>query len=1060
MSSPSRTNEDIKRDEKVYWFLLKLSGIIRNPDKLQKPEIRDIAEKWGFQKDRTGQKFVERVLSNLYDEDKNKPALPSLSLNRLVEILKGIDNYWKQQKTTNSIPIILQKRDKIRAIRKYCELTRKEKKDLGLPVDLPTFIEENFIDSSDNYIKTSNQVILTDYPDKKYVDINIEKEQKKGSVVSTIDREYLNNLVKEVIEDKFSEEWINNNQLIVEEIQKKVKEEITVIAVQSGLEIARYHLSKTLPKECLEPFSKAYKKQWESQLSDNWIKQLTSIIIDNKRISDKIPITLRFIEIKKIGPLPFEFKNPKNDLINEQLLEEDPDEIATREAFNIFKRNNAYQVRIHYRLKFLNEDNKEENQKDNIDFVEEISGMSSILSLVHKALNRGLLWDIPCLKEYFPVVQEVYIEDKLFGGVGLATVWSKLRGRLIRLDDLKELLEGNRKKEGHNKDSCDFDFDFDCYVEGSDVIQADYVGFDLTECIAKSGFFLRLKLIENTGIDPEIYLEQLKRRIEKQKYLLEGKKYLRSYPFSLLAMKNYLEEKILKDDESNPPEQGTKIADETKLSIIRGFLDEGLVNTAGKLLQEFETHFDKGYFSHFLKVGYYLCQAEYTFLSHEDELGKTQQQKIDTCKEYLDKAEEELRQRLRKFFRIGEMAQGNLSPSYYYWTKIYMMRAKLSLFFPKYLAGETVLQLFPSLVSFGKARVYYAPREGDSYLCAKVSLYQSWCYLIQGYIDGQPKGFSKQECIDWAKKLIDHALINYQDTSQECYRDYTDNLFYNEQNQKKFESLKLKIDSLPFLHLVLSDKIENENNEQGKDNSDKIKNENNEQVKNNSETGVRVYKINANLIKRNLISTLEEDKKIDLFGQHSSLYFFALGMVTLCDNYTEKTVLKNLEDAYDYFVCSWAIAEGGSKLDKDKNTNVTTLERIFDELKIGETPIRDNFEVSKLRGLFFHRISEWVDLAKIFMAVSRSIIGDKFEVVNAILDEDEDVFSKVPEDFKKVEITNGQEKYNRHLESTFKRIKSYLRDYVTNFDAQHKNKSLVERRDEIVKAIFLRLRGD
>ncbi|MFM7790063.1 MAG: hypothetical protein ACKO90_18675, partial [Microcystis panniformis] len=102
---------------------------------------------------------------------------------------------------------------------------------------------------------------------------------------------------------------------------------------------------------------------------------------------------------------------------------------------------------------------KKENKEENIDFVEEVSGISSILSLVRKALNRGLLWDISCLNIYFPVMQDVYTEDKytedkLFSGDGLASVWSKSRGRLIKSEDLKYLLENEEKN------------DFDSYVDG------------------------------------------------------------------------------------------------------------------------------------------------------------------------------------------------------------------------------------------------------------------------------------------------------------------------------------------------------------------------------------------------------------------------------------------------------------------------------------------------------------------------------------------------------------------------------------------------------------------
>lgn len=1022
MSKPAKRDpEDIKREERVYFFLLKLAGIKISPDN---PEIEslktlDITRKWGYTgKDAdAGRKFTERVLNGL---NKNKEEnVPPLTLSRLVEILKGL-GVNLDNSHDDLLPKVLSKSDKIKAIRKYCELSRQQKKDLGLPVDFQAYIEENFIDLPDDYTISSDQV--SDCLEDKYIEIDKIKETKdQDSVIWTIKKEYLNNLVEEVIKNKFSKDWLDKNHKLVEEIQGKVENEITFIAVQSGLEIARYHLPKLLSPQDLSQFDEAYKKQWNYQLPDQWIKQLTSTVIDNKIISDQIPIAFRYLEVKKVGPLPFE--SVDDHLINEQLLKKDPDSTATKAAFEIFKKNNAYQVTIHFRLKI-----KKENKEENIDFVEEVSGISSILSLVRKALNRGLLWDISCLNIYFPVMQDVYTEDKLFSGDGLASVWSKSRGRLIKSEDLKYLLENEEKN------------DFDSYVEGSDIIQSDYLGFDLIESIAISGFRVRLKLIEQTGIPPENYIKDLKNRIEEQENLIKGKKYLRSYPFSLLIMEKHLNQTIL--EKYKDRSEWSKIAYEAQLFIIEAYLDEGLVNPARNLLEKLKSHEDN--FSHFVKASYYLCQAEYTFLCSEGKKGQ-KQDLINECKDYIEKAEEQLQKRLLEFFRIGEIAQGNLSPLYYYWTKIYIMKARLSLFFPTFL-GELVNQLFPSLVSFGKARVYYAPREGDSYLCAQVSLYQSWCYLIQAYIGNEPEGFEKDTCIKWAKKLINNGLFNYQETSQECYRDYADNLFSDQKYEKDnllYEQYELlEIECPPFLNYSPSGGVKEDNRG------------------NKSKDGtIKIYDIGSELIKANFVDEEQTSKKpIDLFGQHSSLYFFALGMLKLCDNYNnEEDAKENLKQSFNYFVCSWAIAQGGSQL--GKTSDPVKMNRNFDELKINDVKIEDNFNVSKLRGIFFHCVSEWMDLAKIFMAVCKSILGEDedFQVVQAILTEGgEDVFSKVPEHFDQVVDVAGQTDYNEHLKLAFKNIKDYLSYYISE---KHKNKSLIERRDEVVRAIFIRLRG-
>ena len=302
MPTVSRSEEDIKREKRVYWFLLKLSNV-KNEQK--KPLVKDIASRWGYQKDRAGQKFLERVLSNLYDnnKDKDKPALPSLSLSKLVEILEGIEHSWNIEATkeenekTDSLMSLMPKRlktiDKIQAIRKYCELSREEKQKLSLPVDFKTYIQENFIDTEYDYVKSSDDSIS--FPNEKHLDdyINIEKQKKDTNlIVGTIQGEYFDHLIEEVIRErlfesspnpskthrghnsdyeqqdkldinKIFEDWKSNkkNKERLKKIKNQVTNTIQIIAVKSGLEIEKSQISKILDKELNQEFEKAYKEQ-------------------------------------------------------------------------------------------------------------------------------------------------------------------------------------------------------------------------------------------------------------------------------------------------------------------------------------------------------------------------------------------------------------------------------------------------------------------------------------------------------------------------------------------------------------------------------------------------------------------------------------------------------------------------------------------------------------------------------------------------------------------------------------------------------------------------------
>lgn len=320
---------------------------------------------------------------------------------------------------------------------------------------------------------------------------------------------------------------------------------------------------------------------------------------------------------------------------------------------------------------------------------------------------------------------------------------------------------------------------------------------------------------------------------------------------------------------------------------------------------------------------------------------------------------------------------------------------------------------------------------------------------MQGYIGLEPQGFQKEECIKWAEKLINHALLCYQEASQEAYQDYTDSLFsYNsDADQNKYPNLI--IERPPFLNRVSSDTYNDYNN--------------------SNENSITVFSIDSKLIKRNFINQDQSSQVINLlFGHYSSLYFLALGMFTLCKDSSEDKIIDNIKEAYHYFVCSWAISEGGAKLKLNPDSDKYNLTRKSKPLTINynnqKIDIEDKFNVSKLRGLFFHRVSEWMDLGKIFMAVSLCILAEDYTfsnwklTVKAILGEEEAILSKVPEDFES--FAAGQTDYNLHLKSQFKRIKDYLQDYMNNFENRHKKKPIRQRRDEIVQRIFRMLRGD
>lgn len=1045
-----RDQEDTARDAKIYTYLLHISGIKNNPQNLNINKLEaDIAKKWKQTANRT---FVRRVINYLYpnlakNKSSEQDALPALSLNKLVSILTAIEEYWKDEaKNPNendgqSIPEFLKDVDKLRAIRKYCELSREEKKELKLPVDFDTYVKDNFISD----VITRNKPNISNIPSNipKY----IEREEN-NSKTKILNEAYIDNLIQNVIEKELQHEWTNKKNTILE-IKEKVKNEIKAIEMQSGLQAVKY-MRPIIGNSNADLFDEAFIKKWESCLPDELIERLTKFFVDNVKISNEFPIYFKYIEVEKVRTLPLYVKTEYNSvgLLNKELwkLEERKSKVVgegINEFIDALGGRHACRVRVHFYLKFDEDKHKDllNKYKDDLDknfvkelhFFEEVSGASSIISLVRKALNRAVLWDLPSLKQYFPVAQEVYIapEGKLYGNDTLATVWSASRVRLVELEDVKSLL--NLEKSNDNEIDSNL-IDFDSYMNGSDIFQGDYICFDMVEAIAVSGFYARLKTVKEIGVDSQIYLKELCDRIVAKKSLMKGKKRLWSYPFSLRVMESYLQKTILVKYSKNSNEPWSNLAYEAQLHIIQGYIEEGLTEVANFRLNQLESHIE--YFSHLTRANYYLCKATCDFLS-----GEEREHAISKCENFLDKASKELGERSLKFFRIGEFSQANLSPSFSYWASIYALKARISVFFPLFIQ-ESVNNLIYPISLLEKARIS-AARDGNSDCYAKATLYQSWCYLMQAYIGKIREGeFAQSNCIEWARRLIDHALLCYSETSHKAYQDYLkDVVFYNnEQDVDRIERFGgITVPSPPLLHPVFNMTSVHKINEQTN---------HEETVSNNSNM---VINIDSFLIKIHCSST---GKVVDLFGQHSSSYFFSFGMLKLCDDYantSDDEIIEKIKEANKFFVCCWAIAEGGAYLNEETNT----IERNFKKLP------SDNYGVSTIRGLYLHRISEIADLGKVFTVVCKCIIS-KFQpldnqnwndIIGEIFPHEKGVISKIRDE--QLEYAKKQKHYNTHLKRHFENIVEYLRS------CESKNfQSVQSCRKEILIGTFRRLRGE
>lgn len=1048
-------SHDETRYRKVYKELFHLSGI-REGDTISEAEIVRI---WGQRKNRA---FVRRVLINIYpDRFQSKAAqgasLPALSLNRLVDILTAINDYWLSEHTASStkaderlIPPFIGVEEKAKAIKNYSELSRAEKESLGLATDFESYIADN-LDKPKMLLPQATHYQSIEGTSKYHSDNDGRK---------VINAKYIETLIERVAQKELPFPFSGKAE-VIEKIKKEVSNEIKVIELQSGLQSV-VHARSLLEENEYSLFDKSIVQKWEKTLPDEVIEQITRFYIANVKVIEDLPIHFKFIEVDRVSTSPLFVRSTDRPtgLLNPDIWD-DKDVISeeANEFIDAFDERFVYRVRVHFCIKLnpskvthkrlieVYGSDLDTNQKNELHFFEEVSGASSIISLVRKALNRALLWDLPVLKEYFPIAQEVYVdpEGKLYGNDTLSTVWSTSRVRIVQLKDVEYLLSIGEDRSNAKKIS-----DFRSYIEGSNICQGDHVCFDMVEAISASGFHARLKLIQEMGIDCNNYLSQICERVIALKNSIKGKNYLWSYPFSLKVMENYLKKTLLegyltssnerREFRENDVRPWSNLAYDAHLSITQAYLEEGLTEVADHMLHEIEPHIP--YLSHLNHSTYLINKARHTFLS----VGEGREHAISKCDSLLASAGEELKKRSMKFYRIGEFSQANLSPSFSHWARIYALRARISFYFPLFVR-ESTNDLTSSIRLLEKSRIS-AARDGNAYYYAKVTLYQSWCYLMQAYIGKrQEKTSSAKDCIEWARRLIDHALICYSKTSETAYQDYLkDVLSYKSSSdeeahkQERIEKFGgVSIPSPPLIHLVFN--MEDSEADKGKSSKNK-----------------QIIDIDSFLVK---IQCESARKVVDLFGQHSAIYFFSRGMLKLCDdrpNRSDEEFTKDIRAAHKLFTCCWAVSEGGAVA--KKMTQSSTGEKCQQVGRTFEQLPSDDYNVSRIRGLYLHRISELVDMSKIFTVICKYILsryysdyqGEWDDIVTRTLDK-EGIFSRV----EKSDLTyaKNQSEYNRHLQKHFQNIFQYLMSCE-----QKEFQSIQSCRDEIVRSVFLRLRGD
>ncbi|MBF2047153.1 MAG: hypothetical protein IGS54_07290 [Elainella sp. C42_A2020_010] len=1107
-----RDQDDQNRDKAVYEYLLSLSDLdlsvsrrgkgkkdhdSKDREKVEVPTPNEssLAKQWGVERI-----FIRRVLrSVLYEtyyahENREKEPVPGLTLGKLIKILASLQTYREQLSVTDrKVPRILTRAEKLRALQKFFQLSTTERETLNLPVHPAEVLLQRLFEDATDPIKgiqfESAVQLYTSFLQQSSLLPTLETETlfPHDGDRKSIAKDLIRETVIHLINPYFNESGDKRKQEKTDDLVEKVEREISRIEFQAGIKQAEFFLGNKLKKEIQQKYAE--------YLTPQFVKRLARSVVENEILTDEFPIYLKYFEVEKVRPLPLYVKAAEREigLLNPALLEHGEDE----DRINGLERQVAYKVKVHFYIKLPDEYEvafphimiiRQESGYRRLDFSEEITGIGSPLSHIIAVINRILFWDIPAIKDYLPIPDEVLNHDESVGGSNHSPVWSYSLVRLYKFDDIDRAILQEKKCEQ--------------VAESPVAAYGEFCGFDLVEVAANAALHARLRVIQQLGVDPKQYLKELCYRVEEREALMRAKSRLSVYPFSLRAMEGELEQTIFKSRYRRKDKDFAFVKQEESatwsftaydahLEIAEANLKEGLYRVAKKYLEAVQDYFNQNsiaFLGNAIYAKYHFCLFRYAYLSDLDDPEcpyPDRYQAVRAAESQLEEAQKCLDRRLEKYCKLNELPQSNFHPHFHLLSRLYAHQAKLYIFFPAYTREVSRWNsLLKALQLLEKARIC-AARDGDPTLYAQWSAYQSWCYLMLAYRSEQSQfrdpEFSQDKCIDWAKRLISHALLCYSSTGKTCYQQIKDNggkvtedeydprhsqsqgpetLATGEPKtrpivgKKYYESYgKTKVQIVPLIQEL--------SGESGRD--------------------AQIYDVQNNMLSLDM-SLLKEIRPNDwdsvyLFGSISSIILFAMGMLELCEELQNRQqLLQSIEQkALRMFTYCWAIASDGTERNPDSSfpEDAIVLDRVFEDATFNQSGDL------LLRGLYPHRLTQFADLGKIFVAVCKLLLVISDPSVERFYTGEIQQWDEVNESVKThlakiVQLmaelrsnnnfptpeTLGQQRYNGHLAEHFKNIEQYFSQLLAQLKSkQLKSLDIIDNRNKIVANIFEIIRG-
>jgi hypothetical protein len=956
-----------------------------------------IAHQWGMDNYRL---FIRRMLRSMYPNKYGKDELeliPTMDLDRLVSVLESLDKYcsrhrdkkyqagdrWSgvQQRFTQS--------DKLTALRLYGELSASERNSLSLPMSSSDKILSQLIDRlSDPSLEITEDLLREIYK------LTLHKSLSTNSPSFPRALEEREKKVKELVREEVvkilkSRLYSNSQDDLDEKINdyvEKVVRELDRIRFQSGSQQVCEFLEPKISEECRD------------YLSPNLIIRLTHSVVNNELLTDKFPIFIKYIDVVRVRPLPLWIHDEKNSdgLLDSNLVYDEDKNSNNKIDIAALEQQFAYRVRVSFQIpsRKKSESNKSDetiNSEPEINFYQDSTGVGSPISLIMSAINRVLLWDLPCLKkrDIYPVAKQLFLNQDITDNGVNTPVWSHSIVQLCTKKTIEKSLEETSHDNLSEKSQKERKHDYNSWDILGGSATGDFCGFDLLESVAKSGFNARINAIDKLGIDPELYLKEIIYKVNEVKALRQSKKLLKSYPFSLLAMRGLLEDKLFlisNDPNSNewryrrrikseeetscefeekvPGAEWSLVAYDAHLNITEALLTEGKYAIAKCYLDAIQHH--QIHLSEAVRAKYHYLMAQHHYLYDLERPDNAPENyipihadrylAIQKVRSELHEARLCLERKVKVCTVIDELSQNNVHPFFSLLGKIHFLEARIHLSFSAYLgiSSSRSKKISLVLINLQQARVY-AARDGDfdDYSC--YTSFQSWIYSMIAYLDRKDfqkelSHLSKEKCLDWSKMLLRHAFICYKQTGQNSYNSLKHHAgIHHEETEtgKPFERFGLtEIESIPFIEenqkIIPQKPSKKLIPEPGLDPILKIH-------------CFSTLKMNEkDLNEFNIPYENEEDIPIYLFGTQSCVLLFASGMNKLATIKRGKDSWVNIDESLKCLIAAWAVAKDGGHANMSNQEKVTNNNMVERYIEIAPF---DRFGISVIKALYPHRIS-------------------------------------------------------------------------------------------------------